>query len=90
MTDKFSPNDAFNFFRNMWKPMEPISGMFPGLNEEELERKITELKVVENWLQANLNMLSVSIKTMELQKATLAAMRPVDGGKTPPSKPDQS
>ena len=54
MSDKFSPNDAFNFFRNMWKPMEPISGMFPGLNEEELERKIMELKVVENWLQANL------------------------------------
>ena len=37
MSDKFSPNDAFNFFRNMWKPMEPVSGMFPGLNEEELE-----------------------------------------------------
>ena len=33
-------------------------------------------------------MLSVSIKTMELQKATLAAMRPAEGSKTPP-KADQ-
>ena len=58
------------------------------MTREELERKIMELKVVENWLQANLNMLSVSIKTMELQKATLAAMRPAEGSKTPP-KADQ-
>jgi len=34
--------------------------------------------VVENWLRANLNMLSVSIKTLELQQAALAAMRPAD------------
>lgn len=88
MSEKFSPNDAFAFFNNLWKQSEPLSNMFPGLSEEELERKIVELKVVENWLQANLNMLSVSIKTLELQKATLAAMRPADKGKGAATKPE--
>lgn len=87
MSDKFSANDAFAFFNQLWKPMEPLSNLFPGLNEEELERKIVELKVVENWLRANLNMLSVSIKTLELQQAALAAMRPADKPTSPPESP---
>ena len=41
----------------------------------EIERKIDELKIIENWLAMSLNMMQMSIKTMELQKASLEAMR---------------
>ena len=41
----------------------------------EVERKINELKIIEGWLAMSLNMMQMSIKTMELQKASLEAMR---------------
>nr|WP_137939006.1 PhaM family polyhydroxyalkanoate granule multifunctional regulatory protein [Chitinivorax sp. B] len=88
MADPFNPNDAFNFFRNLWKPLEaPMQAMFPPLSEEELERKIQELKVVENWLVANVNMLQMTIKTLEMQRAAFAAMKPADKPKGDTSKP---
>jgi hypothetical protein len=49
--------------------------MFAALDPAEVERKIGELRVVENWLAMSLSMMQMSIKTLELQKASLEAMR---------------
>ena len=49
--------------------------MFATLDPAELERKIGEMKVIEAWLAMSLNLMQMSIKTMELQKASLEAMR---------------
>jgi hypothetical protein len=49
--------------------------MFATLDPAELEKKIAELRVIENWLAMSQNFLQMSIKTMELQKASLEAMR---------------
>ena len=49
--------------------------MFAALDPAEVERKIAELRVVENWLAMTLSMMQMSIKTLELQKASLEAMR---------------
>ena len=49
--------------------------MFAALDPAEIERKIAELRVIESWLAMSLNMMQMSIKTMELQKASLEAMR---------------
>lgn len=57
-------------------PFPNPAAMFPVLDPAELERKIVELRVVENWLTMSLSMMQMSIKTMELQKASLEAMRP--------------
>lgn len=75
-------DDAFELMKRMWNPM---SFAFPGLltptiNPEEIERKISELKSVENWLNVNLGLLQMTIKTMELQKAALEALMPKEGG----------
>lgn len=56
-------------------PFPHPAAMFPVLDPVELERKIAELRVVENWLTMSLSMMQMSIKTMELQKASLEAMR---------------
>jgi hypothetical protein len=45
------------------------------LTPENLERKIGELKVVENWLKLNLSMLSGSIQGLEVQLATVQTLR---------------
>ena len=56
-------------------PFPNPAAMFATLDPAELERKIGELRVVEGWLQMSLNMMQLSIKTMELQKASLEALR---------------
>ncbi len=56
-------------------PFPNPAAMFATLDPAELARKIDELKVIETWLQMSLNMMQLSIKTMELQKASLEALR---------------
>jgi hypothetical protein len=48
--------------------------MFAALDPAELDRKINELRVIENWLSMSLHMMQMSIKTIELQKASLEAL----------------
>jgi hypothetical protein len=48
--------------------------MFAALDPAEVERKIGELRVIENWLAMSLSMMQMSIKTLELQKASLEAL----------------
>jgi hypothetical protein len=57
------------------------AAMFAALDPAEIERKIAELKIIENWLTMSVSMMQMSIKTMELQKASLEAMRGAGGGK---------
>jgi hypothetical protein len=63
-------------------PFPNPAAMFVTLDPAELERKIGELRVVEGWLQMSLNLMQLSIKTMELQKASLEALR----GNQPPGQ----
>ena len=49
--------------------------MTPSMNPEDLEKRISELKTVENWLKLNLSMLSSTIQGMEVQLATIATLR---------------
>ena len=63
---------------NMMPGMMPFpnpAAMFAALDPVEIERKIGELRVIENWLSMSLNMTQMSIKTLELQHASLEAMR---------------
>jgi hypothetical protein len=47
----------------------------PTIDPDEIEKKIAELRVVENWLKTNVGMLEMTIKTLEMQKAALEAMQ---------------
>jgi hypothetical protein len=49
--------------------------MFASIDPAEIERKIGELRVIENWLTMSLNFMQMSIKTLELQQASLEALR---------------
>jgi hypothetical protein len=71
-------------------PFPNPAAMFAALDPAEIERKIGELRVIENWLAMSLDMMRMSIKTMELQKASLealaAAQRPMqDAARTEPA-----
>ncbi len=49
--------------------------MAPLTNVEELDKRITDLRAVEQWLKLNLNMLQSAIQALEVQRATLATLR---------------
>jgi flagellar capping protein FliD len=49
--------------------------MTPLTNIEELDKRITDLRAVEQWLKLNLSMLQSAIQAMEVQRATLSTLR---------------
>lgn len=66
-------------------PFPNPAAMFAALDPAEIERKIGEMKVVENWLAMTLGWVQMSVKTMELQKASLEALRAATSA---PGSPD--
>ena len=73
MTKPVTPQEMFDLWQKMVNPgAYPLQSlMFPVLDPKEIEKKISELEVVEHWLKANLNMLQLSIKSLEFQKGML-------------------
>ena len=49
--------------------------MAPLTNVEELDKRITDMRAVEQWLKLNLNMLQSAIQALEVQRATLSTLR---------------
>lgn len=71
------PQDPFELFRRLWGPLGvPIPGLaMPTLDPKEIDKRIADLRSIEGWLSMNLNMVKFSIQGLELQRATLSAMR---------------
>ena len=89
MAEDFSSKDWFENFQKMWNPVNfPLPGMFqPTMSPEELEKKIAELKSVENWLRMNLGFLEMTIKTLEMQKSALETLQESTKQPPPAKKP---
>ena len=81
-----SGKELWDFFQKMWNPASfPLPGMFaPTMSVDEVEKKIAELRSVENWLKMNLTFLQMTIKTLEMQKAALESL----AAAAPKAKPD--
>jgi hypothetical protein len=73
MSKPVTPQEMFDLWQKMVNPSAyPLQSlMFPVLDPKELEKKIAELETVEHWLKANLNMLQLSIKSLEYQRSML-------------------
>src|SRR4051812_9117343 len=46
-------------------PFPHPAAIFPALDPAEIDRKIAELRIVENWLTMTLTMMQMSMKTLE-------------------------
>ena len=72
---------GFDFLQNLAKgaapslPQQLSSWIAPTLNVEELEKRISELKAVQFWLDQNGKALGATIQALEVQKMTLATLR---------------
>ena len=67
-------------------PFGSPAALFAALDPVEIDRKIAELRVIENWLTMSVNMMQMSIKTMELQKASVETMRGMGSHQPSPRK----
>ena len=78
---KFVP--GFDFLQNLTKgasdkmPQMPnlASWIAPSMNVEDLEKRISELKTVQFWLDQNGKALGATIQALEVQKMTLATLK---------------
>jgi len=74
---------GFDFLQNLAKttsqavPQMPnlANWIAPTLNEEELEKRIAELKAVHFWLDQNTKALGATVQALEVQKMTLATLK---------------
>ena len=77
MADQPTPPDPFEMYRRLWGSLGvPIPGMaMPTLDPAEVDKRISDLRSVEAWLNMNLNMVKFAIQGLEVQSAALQAMR---------------
>jgi hypothetical protein len=67
--------EQMDAFKRLWSSMDGSSRLVPTLDVEELDKRITDLKAVEQWLNLNLSMLRGSIQALEIQRGTLEAVK---------------
>ena len=65
----------FPFTADASKAAGGFGAAFPGLDVDELEKRIKDLKSVENWLNLNLNILKSTIQGLEVQHATMMTLK---------------
>ena len=79
-------NAGSPFMPGMSSGMSSFNGGMPTFDIEELDKRIKDLKSVESWLSLNLNILKSTIQTLEVQRATLLAIKSFGDAMTnPPS-----
>lgn len=73
------PFNPFEFLTTPWGNLplgSPINGQgFNPTDIRELDKRIAELKAVEQWLSLNLSLLKTTIQGLEVQRGTLAALQ---------------
>ncbi|MEC5159199.1 MULTISPECIES: PhaM family polyhydroxyalkanoate granule multifunctional regulatory protein [unclassified Janthinobacterium] len=72
--------DTLDFVKNLWGSMGVPGMSIPGitaptLSVEELDKKISDLKAVEAWLNLNMSMLRGSIQALEVQRGTIVTLK---------------
>lgn len=74
--------DTMDFVRKAWSSFGVPSNFAPTVDLEELDRRITDLRAVEQWLTVNMNLLQGAIQALEIQRGTIATLKafgaPVD------------
>ncbi len=70
-----------------------LPNMFaPTLDVNELEKRIADLRAVEQWLELNASILRTTIQSLEVQRATIATLKGISSAMLAPmlNKPEAS
>ena len=71
---------SMEMMRQAWQGLASTGGanaaaMSAPVSVEDLEKRIADMRAVENWLRMNLSMLSSTIQGMEVQRSTIATLK---------------
>lgn len=67
--------DSMDMIKRAWSSFNLPASLAPTIDPQELERRIKDLKTVEQWLSVNLGILQSSIQALEAQRSTILAMQ---------------
>lgn len=67
--------ETMDFVKRAWSTFNLPSNMAPTLDLEEIDKRIADLRTVEQWLSLNLGMLQSAIQGLEIQRGTIAALK---------------
>ena len=82
-----NPADPFEFVKQLWGQMAvPGFGLtggaaaasvpqMPSFDPKDLAKRLAELKQVKQWLEMNLNVMSLQINTIEMQLAAITGFK---------------
>jgi hypothetical protein len=92
--------DPFDMMQKMWgmagmptpgklaslvrAPQQMPSMLAPTIDIGELDKRIADLRAVEQWLELNASMLRTTIQTLEVQRATIATLKGISGAMMAP------
>lgn len=86
-----NPSDPFSFLRSGWPGIGasgfaqmPAAAM-PTMDLEDLDKRISDLKAVDQWLSLNLQLLKSTIQGMEIKRGTLAQLQAMQSSMQAPS-----
>lgn len=80
--------DTVDFVRKAWSSFGVPSNFAPTVDVDEIDRRISDLKAVEQWLNVNMNMLQGTIQALEIQRGTIATLKAYAGAfGAPPAVP---
>lgn len=65
-------------------PQQMPSMLAPTVDLGELDKRITDLRAVAQWLELNASMLRTTIQTLEVQRATIATLKGISGAMLAP------
>jgi hypothetical protein len=71
---------GFDFLNNLMQgagQTAPAMGQWiaPTLNPEELEKRISEMKTLQFWLEQNARMIGMTVQALEVQRMTLSTLQ---------------
>jgi hypothetical protein len=71
---------SMEMMRQAWQGLAGAGGfdaskITPTMSLEDFDRRISDLRAVENWLRLNQSMLSSTIQALEVQRATIATIK---------------
>jgi hypothetical protein len=90
--------ETLDFMQKMWGMGMPTPGnaslagmpqrmpsmLAPTIDVDELDKRIADLRAVQQWLELNAGMLRTTIQTLEVQRATIATLKGISGAMLAP------
>lgn len=67
--------DTMDMMSKTWSGMALPTALSPSSSIEELDKRISDLRAIEQWLSLNQNMLRSTIQGLEVQRGTIATLQ---------------